>query len=440
MASVGTGAALYIRAGRLLEGDGAAPVSGGAVLIEDGRIVAAGRASEVGEPASGVTVVEYPDGTVMPGLIDAHVHLTMRRGETSVEYVQLIPESVALLRGVRASAEILAAGVTTVRDCGARGRVLQDLRDAIRDGFVPGPRVLASGPPITTTAGHLWALGYESDTAEAGRRAVRRLVKEDADFIKICATGGGMTPGSNVGRAQYPVEDLRAIADDAHRLGRQIAAHAHGTEGLARAVSAGIDTIEHVSWLDTTGRGQAFDEAVAREMAARGTFANIASSPPRSLVETARPVAAQDAAGAGGMVTSGERPTIARWEHARRAMELGVPVCFSTDAVYGNWDDGHDLSYLAQALVEVGTFPVLEVLRMITAVPARAIGWGDRLGTVSEGKLADLLVVRGNPAERVRALHDVLAVYKEGVLVSENGGPARAVGTAWGRPIGTAVH
>jgi imidazolonepropionase-like amidohydrolase len=384
--------------------------------------------------------VAYPDATVLPGLIDAHVHLTMRRGETSVEYVQLIPESVALLRGVRAAAEILAAGVTTVRDCGARGRVLQDLRDGISAGFVAGPRVLASGPPITTTAGHLWALGYEADTAAEGCRAVRRLVKEDADFIKVCATGGGVTPGSNVGRAQYSEADLRAIADDAHRLGRPIAAHAHGTEGLARAVRAGIDTIEHVSWLDTTGRGQAFDESVAREMAARGTFANIASSPPRSLVQAARPVAAAEAAAAGAMPTAGERPTIARWEHARRAMELGVPVCFSTDAVYGYWEDGHDLSYLAQALVEVGAFPTLEVLRMITAVPAQAIGWGDRLGTVSAGKLADLLVVRGDPAADVRALHAVRAVYKEGVLVSEEGGPARAVGTAWAAPIGAAGH
>jgi imidazolonepropionase-like amidohydrolase len=413
---------LYIRAGWLIDGSADTAVEGAAVYVREGRVVAAGPLQEVGPPPEGATVAEYPRGAVLPGLIDAHVHLTMRRGETSVEHAHLVSDAVALLRGVQAAGQIVAAGVTTVRDCGARGRVAQDLRDGVRDGFVAGPRILASGPPITTTSGHLWALGYEADTAEEGQRAVRRLVKEGADFIKVCATGGGMTPGSNVGRAQYPEADLRAMADDAHRLGRHVAAHAHGTEGLARAVGAGIDTIEHVSWLDASGRGQAFDEGVAREMASRGTFANIASSPPRRLVEAGRPqpeaspgerAAAPDAAGP-ELPTSGARPTVARWEHARRMLELGVPVCFSTDAVYGWWDDGHDLSYLAQALVEAGGFPTMDVLRMVTAVPARAIGWGDRLGQVRPGMLADLLVVQGNPVRDIRTLHRVLAVYQEG--------------------------
>jgi imidazolonepropionase-like amidohydrolase len=387
------GQGLYISARWLIDGSAGTAVEGAAVYVREGRIVAAGSVQEVGPPPEGAIVAEYPRGAILPGLIDAHVHLTMRRGETSVEHAHLVSDAVALLRGVQAAGQIVAAGVTTVRDCGARGRVAQDLRDGVRDGFIAGPRILASGPPITTTSGHLWALGYEADTADEGQRAVRRLVKEEADFIKVCATGGGMTPGSNVGRAQYPVEDLRAIADDAHRLGRHVAAHAHGTEGLARAVSAGIDTIEHVSWLDTSGRGQAFDEGVAREMASRGTFANIASSPPRSLVEGGRPLpdASVEGPGAPGGAAEPELPT------------------------------SGDLSYLAQALVEVGGFPTMDVLRMVTAVPARAIGWGDRLGLVQEGKLADLLVVQGNPARDIRALHRVLAVYQEGRNVAKGG-------------------
>ncbi|HET7770138.1 MAG TPA: amidohydrolase family protein, partial [Chloroflexota bacterium] len=378
----------------------------------------------------------------------AHVHLTLRRGETSVEHVQRVSEHQALLRGVQVARQILAAGVTTVRDCASRGLTGQSLRDGVRDGFIAGPRILVSGPPVTTTSGHLWALGYESDTVEQARSAVRRLVKEGVDLIKVCATGGGMTPGSVVGRAQYTAEELRAIVEDAHRLERPVAAHVHGTEGIARAVEAGVDTLEHVSWLDSSGHGHAFDERVARQMAEKGIFANIASSPLRSLVERGR--AAEGAApsalsapsarsapsappipptvgdartrtpssAAGQPDTAGVRASLARWEFARRMIELGVPVCFSTDAVYGYWDDGHDLSYLAQALVEVGGFVPLDVIRMITAIPAQAIGSGDRLGTIAEGNLADLLLVAADPIENIRALHDVRAVYKEGILAA----------------------
>ena len=415
-------APLLIRAARLITGltGPAAVVPDAAVLVQDGRIRAAGRAAEVAAAAPPeYQAVEYPDATLLPGLIDAHVHLTFRRGETSVEHVQRVSEHQALLRGVQASRQILAAGVTTVRDCASRGLTGQSLRDGVRDGLIAGPRILVSGPPVTTTSGHLWALGYESDTVEQARSAVRRLVKEGVDFIKVCATGGGMTPGSVVGRAQYSVDELRAIVEDAHRLERAVAAHVHGTEGIAHAVEAGVDTLEHVSWMDRSGRGHTFDERVAAQMAEQGIYANIASSPLRSLVERGRAAeAALPDTSTFQPDTAGVRPALARWEFARRMIELGVPVCFSTDAVYGYWDDGHDLSYLAQALVEVGGFAPLDVLRMITAIPAAAIGWADRLGTVEAGKLADLLVVAGNPLDTIRALHAVQAVYQDGILVT----------------------
>jgi imidazolonepropionase-like amidohydrolase len=432
--------AVYIRAARLVTGRNQEVVQNAAVLVDGGRIVAAGAEHQVPVPQAGhARVVTYEDETVLPGLVDAHVHLTFRRGETSVEHMQRVTDEQALLRGVQAARQILAAGVTTVRDCGARGRLAQALRDGARDGLIAGPRILASGPPVTTTAGHLWALGYEADDAAQARRAVRRLVKEGADFVKVCATGGGMTPGSIVGRAQYSVAELRAIVDDAHRLGRQVAAHVHGTEGIARAVEAGVDTLEHVSWLDLEGRPGAFDEQIAHEMARRGTVANIASSPPRQLAEPSKRPPTNGAAGHGPSAadslpgasttgdvtteqTSGVRTSIARWEHARRLREIGVPVCFSTDAIYGYFDDGYDLSYLAQVLVEHGDFRPLEVLEMITSIPARAIGWGDRIGTVEEGRLADLLVVTGDPTGDIRALQRVQAVYQAGVCVVERGG------------------
>jgi imidazolonepropionase-like amidohydrolase len=426
MSTTQRGSSLYIRAGRLItgrpddEGDGAEVVEDAALRIEDGRIVAAGPAAQVPPPADPmVPTIDYTAYSVLPGLVDAHVHLTFRRGETSVQHATLVSDERALLRGVEAARKILAAGVTTVRDCAARGQIAQALRDGVRDGLIVGPRILASGPPVTTTTGHLWALGYEADSADECRRAVRRLVKEGADFIKVCATGGGMTPGSVVGRAQYTVEELRAVAEDAHRLGRRVAAHCHGVEGIARAVEAGVNTIEHVSWYDADGRRGAFDENVARQMAERGIFACIASSASRELVDrgTAAATAKSDEASGFRPETAGRRLSLDRWELARRAADLGVAVCFATDAIYGWWDDGHDLSYLAQALVETGEFAPGHVLRMITAIPAAAIGWEERIGTLEEGKLADLLVVEGDPTADIRALHNVIAVHQGGARI-----------------------
>ena len=152
-------------------------------------------------------------------MIDAHVHLTLRRGLDTPLPAVPVTDGRALLQGVQAAQGVLAAGVTTVRDCAARGQHAQELRDAVEDRIIAGPRILASGPPITTTAGHIWRLGYEADSVTEVRRAVRRLVKEGVDFIKVCATGGRGTPGSVIGRAQYSTEELRAIVEDAHRLG-----------------------------------------------------------------------------------------------------------------------------------------------------------------------------------------------------------------------------
>ncbi|MAG36899.1 MAG: hypothetical protein CL878_11750, partial [Dehalococcoidia bacterium] len=383
--------------------------------VEDGRIVAVGPAAQLLPPADpAIPQVEYGGATLLPGLIDAHVHLTLRRRLSAPRPPASVTEGHALLYGVQAARNVLASGVTTVRDCAARGQHAQELRDAVEEGTIVGPRILASGPPVTTTAGHIWRMGYEADSVTEMRRAVRRLVKEGVDFIKVCATGGRGTPGSVVGRAQYSTDELRAVAEDAHRLERHVATHALGTEGIRRAVEAGIDTIEHCAWLDRDGKTLAFDEAVAERMAEQGLVASIAAGPPWEVFH-------QDKELAG----NGSPPTTVawldtmrqRWQLVHRMRDFGVTVCFGTDSVYGMFGDFHDLSYLAQAFVEYGGFAPLDVIEMVTAVPAHAIGWGDRIGTVEPGKLADLLVIHGNPIEDMRALHDVAAVYQAGRLV-----------------------
>jgi imidazolonepropionase-like amidohydrolase len=233
------------------------------------------------------------------------------------------------------------------------------------------------------------------------------------DFVKIMATGGRMTPGSNVGRAQFSVAELRAMVEDAHRLGRPVAAHCLGVEGMAHAVEAGVDTIEHGNWLDESGDKHAFDEQLARRMAEQGTYRNMATQPDRELAELplTRPLTE----------TQRRRLELSqeRWYWFRKGVELGVPSFFSTDAIYGQWgDDCTDLPWLTVLLGERGGLGAHDALRMVTAIPAQAIGLGREVGSLAPGRRADLLVVRGNPLESLRALLDVAAVYQDGRRVA----------------------
>jgi imidazolonepropionase-like amidohydrolase len=403
---------LVIRADTAIPCTGTPPIQPATILIQDGRIVAAGPHDAVPVPPD-AEVREFRGCAVLPGLIDAHVHLMYRHGETIYEHAARFNDHQLLVRSACHARLLLAAGVTTVRDCGSRGTFLQALRDGIAGGLLPGPRILVSGPPVTTTTGHLWVCGGEVDSASQARTLVRRLVKEGVDFIKVMATGGRMTPGSNVGRAQFSVEELRAIVDDAHRLGRHVAAHCLGTEGIARAVEAGVDTIEHCLWLDERGERHAFDEGVAGRMAERGIYCNMASQPSRVLAEKPldQPLSAAERR---QLETLQER-----WRWFRRGIELGVPSFFSTDAIYGQWDDQcTDLPWLLTLMAERAGIPPLDALRMVTAIPAEALGLADLVGTIAPGRLADLLVVQGNPAADIRAVHRVQAVYQSGRLVA----------------------
>ncbi len=390
-------------------------VEDAAVLIQDDRIVAAGPAAGLPAPAD-AEVVEYPESTVLPGLVDGHVHLMYRSGENIFDHARRFSDHQLLVRAAYHARLLLEAGVTTVRDCGSRGTFLGVLRDGIAAGLLPGPRLLTCGPPVTTTAGHLWVCGGEADSAGAARSLVRRLVKEGVDFVKVMATGGRMTPGTSPGRAQFSLEELRAIVDDAHRLGRHVAAHCLGTEGIAYAVEAGVDTVEHGNWLDPTGDAVAFDDGVARAMAERGIYRNMATQPARALAEKPlnQPLNAMERRGLEGMQE--------RWHWFRRGIELGVPSFFSTDAIFGQWPDAcPDLAWLTVSVAERGGIAPLDALRMVTSIPARALGLGDMVGTVAPGKVADLLVVRGRPLESMRSLLDVVAVYQSGRLVAGRG-------------------
>jgi imidazolonepropionase-like amidohydrolase len=403
-----------IRADRLFDGTGAAPIERAVVVVEDGRVLAVGRAGEVDEAQGDSEAVSYDGCTIIPGLIDGHVHLVFTAGAAPLKDLLASDDRQLLLTAVHNAQTALRVGVTTVKDLGGRGGVTLVLRDAIASGVLPGARILAAGPPITSTGGHCHWLGGEADTADDLRRRVRELVRSGVDLIKVMSTGGRMTAGSNVCAAQFTVEQLGALVEDGRRLNRTVAAHAQGTAGIRNAVAAGVNVVEHCTWVSTrAGNEVEYDERAVEEMARKGIFMDPTLSPgstmsnrdPATLTPSQRE-------------TRAIRPRVI--EAHRRSVELGVEIAAGTDAGVANIPLDRMPNEVRLLHELVGLSPA-EAIRAATFNGARAAKLDDELGSIRPGRRADLLIVRGNPLEDLRALDVVRAVYKDGVLEVENG-------------------
>jgi imidazolonepropionase-like amidohydrolase len=398
-----------ILAGLLIDGTGAAVQRGRALYVEDGKIQGIAAA---GDTPSDAEVVDLSRLTVLPGLIDCHVHLVF--SHTSIPLLDVLAEDdqQLLLRGVASARVALRTGITTVRDLGGRGGVTFPLRDAIQSKLIAGPRVLAAGSPITITGGHCNFLGLEADGEAAVRSAARHQLKSGANCLKIMATGGRMTPGTNVGMAQYTVAEIRAARDEALRARVTLAAHAIGTAGIRNATAAGVNTIEHCSWLGETPSVE-FDESVAAQMAEQGTAA----------VPTLMPVK-QATAAASGTLSEGLREHIALRSELlsclRRMAALGVTILAGTDAGVA-WTPFDSLPGELEALVsEVGLTP-MQAIQAATGNAATVLGLDSSIGTLAPGKVADLIAVEGDPSVRISDIRSVRTVIKEGQLVAQNG-------------------
>lgn len=262
---------LLISARRVLTGPGGDCVDDGAVLVSGSTIVAVGTLDEVEQVApDDVRRASFPDGTVLPGLIDCHVHLAFDAGPDPVAAVRGADDMSLLLGMAGRAQQLLATGVTTVRDLGDRGGLSVRLRDAIAAGVLRGPRILAATAPITPPGGHCWFFGGEVSGEEAIRDRVRRNAENGADVIKVMATGGGLTKGGPATwQSQFTTAELQSVVAEARRTGLPVAAHAHGTEGIASAVAAGVNTIEHCTWMVDGGfemRADVVADLVAKEI------------------------------------------------------------------------------------------------------------------------------------------------------------------------------
>jgi imidazolonepropionase-like amidohydrolase len=397
---------VVIRAGRLLDVKTGKTLTNQAIIIQGDKITEVTGAVDQIMPKD-ATIIDLPNATVLPGLIDAHTHLTMT---TNFGYSRLaisVPREA--LYGARNARVTLDAGFTTVRNVGASGFSDVALRDAINAGDVPGPRMMVSGPALSITGGHadnnLLPFEYhaESDGVADGvdgvRHMVRRNIKYGSDLIKFMASGGVLSKGDNPQASQYTKEEMRAIVDEAHRLGRKVAAHAHGAEAIRWASEAGVDSIEHGSYID--------DAAIAA-MKKNGTYLVPTLYLADWFMENAEKIGTP-----ADLIAKAREVMPAARKNVARAFAAGVKVGFGTDAaVYPHGLNAHEFA----VMVKLGLTP-LQAIQAATINDADLLGWSDKAGTIEPGKWADIVAVDGDPLADVTTLERVKFVMKGGDVV-----------------------
>jgi imidazolonepropionase-like amidohydrolase len=377
------------------------------ILIEGGRIKAVGPNLTV--PAN-AEVIDLKDKTVLPGLIDCHTHLTFEPGGLGYSSLGVsVPREA--LKGARNARVTLEAGFTTVRNVGARGYTDIALRDAIEAGDVPGPRIVASGPSLGITGGHcdenLLAPEFHfvgegvADGSSGVMQKTREVIKYGADVIKFCSTGGVLSLGDDPKASQYTFDEMKVIVSEAHRLGRKVAAHAHGGDGIKFAVLAGVDSIEHGTYID--------DEAV-KLMKERGTYLVPTLYLTDWFLENYQKLGLPPS-----IIAKAKEVMPAMRKNIGQAIMQGAPVAFGTDsAVYPHGLNAREFA----VYVKLGMTP-LQAIQTSTVHASKLLGWEDRAGAVEPGKYADLIAVEGDPTMDVTELERVKWVMKSGVVVKK---------------------
>ncbi|MBC7416226.1 MAG: amidohydrolase family protein [Herminiimonas sp.] len=396
-----------IKAGRMVDVEAGRLLLDQVILIEGERIKAVGPAATLVIPP-GAKIIDLSQAMVLPGLIDVHTHLTGNPREHG--YVGLGTSNMrAALYGVRAARDTLNAGFTTVRNVGASGFGDVALRDAINDGDFPGPRMQVSGYALGIKGGHcdnnLLPPEYNdtgvgvADGPWAARTKVREMAKFGADMIKICATGGVLSKGDEAGAQQYTLEEMQAIVDEAHKLGRKVAAHAHGTTGIRDAILAGVDSVEHASLIDDEGI------RLARQ---KGTFLVMDIYVDDYILAEGEK--------AGFLLESLEKERKIgqlQRDNFRKAYVGGDRMAFGTDAgVYPHGDNAKQFYYM----VKYGMTP-MQAIQSSTIHAAELMGWKDRIGSIRSGKFADLIAVQKDATVDVTVLTEVEFVMKGGQVV-----------------------
>ena len=407
---------VVLKAARLIDGTGAAPITNGVVVVTNDKIAAVGTSASVTVPA-GARVIDLGDVTLMPGFIDAHTHIVGRvlgDAEGQNAYVHDY-DSMAAILAVANAQKTLMAGFTTIRNVGAPNFDDMAIRKAINDGWIAGPRMMTAGHSFGITGGHCDDNAYKpgladndyrtgvADGPDEGRKAVRYQVKYGADVIKICATGGVLSEGDAVGATQYTYEEVKAIVDEAAKLERKVAAHAHGAEGIKIATRAGVASIEHGSFLDEEG---------AKLMAQKGTY----------LVPTLMAGEGVERLAKSGVLKGfrGEKAlaAAAAMRHAIRiAVANKVMIALGTDAgVIPHGLNGHEFVLM----VEWGGLSPMDSIVAGTMNAAKLLGMDRSIGSLQVGKTADIVAVPGDPISDIKKMQETAFVMKNGAIYKES--------------------
>ena len=403
-----------ITAARLLDGSGAPSVEPAALLIDGERVAALGRARDVHAPTgAAVDRRDYGAATILPGLVDAHTHLVAPGDGTLGDDIAKEDDDILLLQAAKNARTLLHSGVTTLRENGAKGKVAFSLREGIRRRLAPGPRMVVCGRPITITGGHMGYFGSEADGETAVRAEVRTLLKEGADYIKIVASGGS-TRTSDPNRASYTVAELAAMTDETHRHGKLTAAHCTSAQSVQNCLDADVDMIIHCIFAEPDGTYRFRPDLVDR-LARAKAWVNPTLYVQKAGIERQRAAREREGRLTPELVAQlddARRALDVKVDAVRRMSEAGVRMTAGSDSPWGWYAPGefvHEIHMLAQAGLSYS-----DAIVAGTADAAESIGVGPAAGRLAKGRLADALVVRGDPTKEITALWNVLDVYQAG--------------------------